>query len=170
MRKKFSQLVILLSQRKPIQELAMILCLTIAIWSVSQSYDLFELLVDFVHNHESWEVDEILVVSIYLVIALGLFAFRRWQEQRLIEEALKQQLTELNEALREIRQLQGIIPICASCKNIRDDQGYWHQVESYIRNHSHADFSHGICPDCMSKLYPGHTQRTRQIIQFSVEA
>ncbi len=45
-------------------------------------------------------------------------------------------------------------PICASCKKIRDDQGYWQQVEVYIRDHSDAEFSHGICPDCMAELYP----------------
>ena len=52
------------------------------------------------------------------------------------------------------RVLQGIIPICASCKRIRDDSGYWEQIETYINKHSGADFSHGICPDCMKKLYP----------------
>jgi hypothetical protein len=44
--------------------------------------------------------------------------------------------------------------MCANCKNIRDDQGYWHQVESYIRDHSEADFTHGLCPACLEKLYP----------------
>jgi hypothetical protein len=50
--------------------------------------------------------------------------------------------------------LRGIIPICSSCKRIRDDKGYWHQVEVYISEHSEADFSHGICEECARKLYP----------------
>jgi len=54
----------------------------------------------------------------------------------------------------EINTLRGIIPICASCKNIRDDKGYWHQVEAYIRDRSEAEFSHSICPNCLDKLYP----------------
>ncbi|GAB4547249.1 MAG: hypothetical protein Kow0063_41880 [Anaerolineae bacterium] len=54
--------------------------------------------------------------------------------------------------------LSGLLPICASCKKIRDDEGYWHSVEVYIRDHSEADFSHGICPDCMQKLYPDYTK------------
>ncbi|MDA3797828.1 MAG: PAS domain-containing protein [Kiritimatiellae bacterium] len=54
----------------------------------------------------------------------------------------------------EIKQLRGMIPICASCKKIRDDDGYWNQVETYIQNHSDAEFSHSICPECIKKLYP----------------
>lgn len=49
--------------------------------------------------------------------------------------------------------VSGLLPICASCKNIRDDKGYWNQIESYLQKHSDAEFSHGICPDCMEKLY-----------------
>ena len=61
---------------------------------------------------------------------------------------------ELINAISEIKRLRGIIPICASCKKIRDDSGFWHQVEVYVRDHSEAIFSHGVCPDCEKKLYP----------------
>jgi len=61
---------------------------------------------------------------------------------------------ELKEALSEIKQLSGLFPICATCKKIRDDKGYWNQIESYIGKHSEAEFSHSICPDCAKKLYP----------------
>ncbi len=54
----------------------------------------------------------------------------------------------------EIKILRGILPICASCKKIRNDKGYWEQIEMYIRDHSEAEFSHGLCPDCAQKLYP----------------
>jgi hypothetical protein len=63
-------------------------------------------------------------------------------------------IRELQEALTMVKLLSGLLPICASCKKIRDDKGYWTQIESYIRDHSEAEFSHGICPDCMKKLYP----------------
>jgi hypothetical protein len=63
-------------------------------------------------------------------------------------------ILELRESLATIKQLRGILPICASCKKIRDDKGYWNQIESYIHEHSEAEFSHGICPDCAKKLYP----------------
>jgi len=54
----------------------------------------------------------------------------------------------------KVKLLSGLIPICASCRKIRDDQGYWTQIEAYIREHSEAEFSHGICPDCVKLLYP----------------
>jgi len=63
-------------------------------------------------------------------------------------------IDELTLALANIRTLRGLLPICASCKKIRDDGGYWQKVESYISQHSEAEFTHGICPDCLSRLYP----------------
>ena len=64
-------------------------------------------------------------------------------------------IQELQDALAKIKALRGLIPICASCKKIRDDKGYWGQIEVYIRDHSEAEFTHGICPECLKKLYPG---------------
>jgi len=64
-------------------------------------------------------------------------------------------IQDLEDALASVKSLSGLLPICANCKKIRDDKGYWSQVESYIQKHSEAKFSHGICPDCMKKLYPG---------------
>ena len=60
----------------------------------------------------------------------------------------------LQEALHDVKILKGFLPICANCKNIRDDQGYWNQVEKYISYHSEAKFTHGICPKCAEELYP----------------
>jgi hypothetical protein len=60
----------------------------------------------------------------------------------------------LEKALSEIKTLQGIVPICAKCKKIRDDKGYWKQLEEYMGTHLDAEFSHGLCPDCMRELYP----------------
>jgi YesN/AraC family two-component response regulator len=63
-------------------------------------------------------------------------------------------VSELQAALAKVKLLSGLLPICASCKKIRDDQGYWTQIEVYIRDHSEAEFSHGICPTCAKTLYP----------------
>jgi len=60
----------------------------------------------------------------------------------------------LEKALAEIRTLRGVIPICSSCHDIRDEQGAWHTVEVYVQEHTHADFTHGMCPSCVRKLYP----------------
>ncbi len=71
-----------------------------------------------------------------------------------MQEKVAAQFWELRDALEHIKTLQGILPICSFCKKIRDDQGYWDQVEVYITKHSNAEFSHGICPECMKKHYP----------------
>lgn len=71
------------------------------------------------------------------------------------EEEKERLITELRQALEDIKTLQGIIPICAFCKQIRDDSGYWNQLEKYVTEHSHAEFSHAICPKCMAERYPG---------------
>ena len=71
------------------------------------------------------------------------------------EKLLKRKIAELEKALEEIKTLSGIIPICSSCKKIRDDKGYWNQVEAYIEEHSGAQFSHGMCEECCEKLYGG---------------
>ena len=63
-------------------------------------------------------------------------------------------LADLQVALDKVKTLKGLLPICARCKKIRDDDGYWHQVEIYVERHSEAQFSHGICPDCHHELYP----------------
>ncbi|MFP3999517.1 MAG: GAF domain-containing protein [Desulfobacterales bacterium] len=65
------------------------------------------------------------------------------------------QTEKLKKALENVKQLEGLLPICSSCKKIRDDKGYWKAVESYIQEHSGAEFSHGICPECARRLYPG---------------
>jgi PAS domain S-box-containing protein len=75
------------------------------------------------------------------------------------EEERERLIAELQSALAEVKTLTGIIPICANCKKIRDDEGFWEQVESYVSQHTNAQFSHGICPACVGKLYPTHTEK-----------
>lgn len=70
------------------------------------------------------------------------------------EEERNRLIQKLQEALAKVKTLSGLLPICSSCKKIRDDKGYWNQIEAYIRDHSEAEFSHGICPECARKLYP----------------
>ncbi|MCX5876346.1 MAG: DUF3365 domain-containing protein [Deltaproteobacteria bacterium] len=81
-------------------------------------------------------------------------SFLEITEKKKLEEEKEHLIHELQESLAQVKLLSGFIPICASCKKIRDDQGFWTQVESYIASHSEAQFSHGICPDCVTKLYP----------------
>jgi hypothetical protein len=66
----------------------------------------------------------------------------------------KKLITELQDSITAVKTLRGLLPICSSCKKVRDDKGYWSQIENYIAKHSEAEFSHGLCPDCMERLYP----------------
>jgi PAS domain S-box-containing protein len=75
-------------------------------------------------------------------------------ERKRADEERERLILELRGALSKVKTLSGLLPICASCKKIRSDKGYWEHIETYIKNHSNADFSHGICPDCARKLYP----------------
>jgi YesN/AraC family two-component response regulator len=69
-------------------------------------------------------------------------------------QARERLILELQDALDRVKTLSGLLPICASCKKIRDDEGYWNQLEAYIQEHSDVVFSHGLCPECAKKLYP----------------
>ena len=75
-------------------------------------------------------------------------------ERKRAEQNLEKVVVELQQALGQVKKLSGFLPICASCKKIRDDKGYWQQIEQYITEHSEALFSHGLCPECAKKLYP----------------
>jgi len=79
-------------------------------------------------------------------------------ERKTVETALHQKNIELQEALKQIKTLHGILPICMHCKKIRDDKGYWSQVEVYVRDHTHAEFSHSLCPECMAVYYPEYSE------------
>ncbi|MCP5007198.1 MAG: response regulator [Planctomycetes bacterium] len=75
-------------------------------------------------------------------------------DKKQIEVARDKLIVELQKALDEVKMLSGILPICASCKKIRDDKGDWQHIEKYLRDHSEAEFTHGICPECAKRLYP----------------
>ncbi|MDP2971139.1 MAG: DUF3365 domain-containing protein, partial [Deltaproteobacteria bacterium] len=101
-----------------------------------------------------------LLISLIGWGGIGLMAHRINRSEAVrkqAEEEREKMIGDLKKALSQVKTLSGFIPICASCKKIRDDKGYWEQVEIYIRDHSEAEFSHGICPDFMKKLYPDET-------------
>lgn len=80
--------------------------------------------------------------------------------KHLIDREKEQLLKDLKKALEKVKVLSGLLPICCSCKKIRDDKGYWNQIEVYIRDHSDAEFSHGLCPDCAKKLYGDYVKES----------
>jgi ligand-binding sensor domain-containing protein len=97
------------------------------------------------------------MIGFYLLVVLVLFSagwgFVTWRlsQVRRDEEVLRERV---NEALAQVKTLSGLLPICANCKKVRDDRGYWERIEVYVRDRSDAEFSHGLCPDCLKELYP----------------
>ena len=75
-------------------------------------------------------------------------------ERKRVEVEREQLIQDLQDALAKVRTLSGLLPICAHCKKVRDDEGYWTRIESYISAHTRAEFSHGICPDCVGQVFP----------------
>lgn len=107
---------------------------------------------------EAFESQRITKTGKILDISLVLTCLRNDSGEIDSVATTERDITEIKNALRlnepEVKSLSGLLPICSSCKQIRDDKGYWHQIESYIKNHSDAEFTHGICPKCIKILYP----------------
>ena len=91
-----------------------------------------------------------IIAILLIVVGIGIF----FKVTNPIIKKLNETIDNLQKALGEVKTLRGILPICSFCKKIRDDKGYWNQVEVYVKNRSDADFSHSICPDCMKEHYP----------------
>jgi PAS domain S-box-containing protein len=86
---------------------------------------------------------------------IGTFGLSRdITDSKELENEREALITQLKEALEHVQTLKGLIPICSHCKKMRDDQGYWHEVEVYVRDHSSAEFSHGLCEECLARFYP----------------
>ena len=113
--------------------------------------------------------EESIAFGVSVLFLIGIIAIRdlfqsiRRTNEALVEEVAEgkrvqgqkeELILELQTAMAQVKQLSGMLPICGSCKKIRNDAGYWEQIEEYIRDHSEAEFSHGICPECLERLYP----------------
>lgn len=100
------------------------------------------------------------LLAIVVIESAWAMGFLMMNSKRMEDDLLQSQdelshtITKLEKSLTEVKTLSGLLPICAHCKKVRDDQGYWKQIEEYISERSDADFSHGICPECARKLYP----------------
>ena len=112
--------------------------------------DAFERFADWSRAHETWQLDDMLVALALLAVASAIYALRRWRD-------LDREVTRREKAERTNERLEGLLPICAGCKRIRDTGGAWVAVEEYVAARTEAAFTHGICPDCKLRLYPGLT-------------
>lgn len=96
----------------------------------------------------------ILLSGLIAIISIAIGASLFFKITDPILKNLKDSVTKLEKALRDVKTLRGIVPICSFCKKIRNDKGYWDQLEAYISSHTEADFSHGLCPECLQEHYP----------------
>jgi hypothetical protein len=117
--------------------------------------------IDHLITIQNSRINWMIFIHVFLwILGIGgiTFSAHRLGKEEQIRSRMEQErekiIVELQQSLDNIKQLQGILPICSGCKKIRDDQGYWHQVEVYISHHTEADFSHGLCEECAHKLYP----------------
>jgi hypothetical protein len=99
---------------------------------------------------EMWKVVFNRGIALFAVWVTAILGLKR----KSLERQRDRMLIEREKALDEVKILKGLLPICASCKKIKDDKGYWIQLEGYIKDHSEAEFTHGLCPGCVEKLYP----------------
>ena len=131
----------------------------------------FEVLKVYLHPDITLAESDVLTVTFSTVIAtVAVYFVRRrlvvrnqqlaaaLQAKQIVEVENARAIVELRQALADVKQLRGLLPICAHCKKIRNDSGYWSTVETYISAHSEAEFTHSICPDCLEKYYPDYVE------------
>ncbi len=128
-----------LKRSSAFKDLVLIFIIAIPLFIFVSVFHLFERFAEFHQKYGVGPLDDFIIAFAALMFVFGNFSLRRWRE--------------LQKALASIKVLQGLLPICASCKKIRNDKGYWERLETYIHDHSEADFTHGICPECVKKLY-----------------
>ena len=131
-------------------ELLLVLTLTTAweFWLEDFTFDAIN--VNHVQEDFTEKLEYMITSSVFVCIALIIPLWVIIRDFSRIEKTTER----LQGALDNIKTLEGLLPMCANCKNIRDDDGYWQQVEVYLRQHSKAKFSHSICPKCAHQLYP----------------
>ncbi len=126
-------------------------------------YYICECRIKHKHGHWVWVLDRGSIITRSAEgVPLKMFGTHTdISDRKKIETERESMINELQSALAEVRTLKGIVPICAGCKKIRDDKGFWEQVETNVQKHTEAKFSHGFCPECVEKYYPGQAERIR---------
>ena len=135
--------VVLLSLRSPQKKITVIVSIICSILTI----------VGFFFSPPGGEIVKVLSNRALALFAIWVTAALTLQ-RKIVEEEREKAIFEREKALEDTKILRGLLPTCASCKKIRDDNGHWNQIEVYIKQHSEANFSHGICPECARKLYP----------------
>ncbi len=146
------QLIKRLKENETTRDIPVIMCTGVMISSENLETAFKAGALDYIRK----PVDKIeLLARTRSMLALG-DSFKKIKEQN---DRLEVKRKKIQDALEKIKTLKGLIPLCSQCKKIRDDDGFWKQVESYIEEHSDASVSHSLCPDCLKELYPDHWEQ-----------
>jgi hypothetical protein len=140
---------------RPFKDRVMIIVGAAVIFALSARFDVFNKVVDWMYKHDTWQLDELFTVAVYLVLAIGIYAVRRNRElkeqirlRERAEQMTEKLIPELESARADIRRLRVLVPICSSCKRVRGESGYWEEVETYVEVNLRTRLDHGLCPDC----------------------
>lgn len=142
------------NKRKLLIDLIFTAAISIATYFVAGAYDILERIVLLSKRHGSLNIDQWIMVFVVALFCSAGFACRRWRELWLVKNLTDRRNQELEKALSKTDRLQGLLPICSFCNKIRDEEGRWHRVESYIASHSAVTFTHSICEACTQEHYP----------------
>jgi len=127
--------------------------------------NMYEELMDAIQSNQIKHFNELRYKNKYLSITIAPFSkgaiitSQDITERKIAENDRVHLINELQNALNEVETLRGLLPICAGCKKIRDDQGYWNHIEIYLSKHSHLDFTHTLCPECVKHFYPEYYEQ-----------
>jgi hypothetical protein len=144
-------------RRKPgaYRDAIAIIASALLVFAVSAAFDLFNKVISWIYRHDTWQLDEVFTVAVYLVLAISYYAIRRYRE--LVEQTrlrwhaqreTERLIPELENARADIHKLSILLPICPSCKKVRSHSGYWEDMESYVESHLNTRLDHGLCPEC----------------------
>lgn len=128
---------------------------TAVVFAIALYVDLAERAFIFLMQYQRFRLDELPPTLTALAVALLWFSYRRWRELRAALAERERLVAELRDALVQITALRGLLPVCAWCRKVRDDAGYWSELEAYVEARSHAQFTHDVCPECEARLVEG---------------
>lgn len=152
------------SKPAALRDLIAIVLFALMVVIVTTQFDIFNKLISLLYRYDTWQIDEMSTLALYLLVAFAVYAWRRHREfvsevkrRERAEAEQARLLPKLEQALADVSTLKKLLPICSSCKKVRDDKGYWNQIEVYIETEFHTRLDGGICPDCARRLYRRRT-------------
>lgn len=153
------------------RDLVLIVGLAVVTFILSASFDLLNKVIDWIYYHDTWQLDELFTVFIFLAVAMSVFAFRRYRElvaeagrRQRAEEATAQLVPALERAREDVASLRKIVPVCPSCKRIRDTRGNWYEMETYLEVHYMTRVNDGLCPGCARDAYVPASDKGRDTL------